>query len=793
MTDPLATYRAKRDFARTPEPVGGAAGPSGDAFVVQKHAARRLHYDLRLELDGVLKSWAVAKGPSLIAGEKRLAVRTEDHPLDYGGFEGVIPKGAYGGGTVLLWDRGRWVPEGDPRAALEAGRLTFRLEGEKLGGTWHLVRTRRGGARQEHWLLIKARDAAARAADGPDILDEAPLSVASGRDLDAIAAPGDPPPDFVEPMLAATAAQAPDGPDWVHEIKHDGYRVQARIEGGSVRLLTRRGLDWTRRFASVARAMGKLPVRAALVDGEVVMEGPDGASDFGRLQEALAAGRSEGMAYYAFDLLHLDGRDLRRLPLLERKEALRGLLDHGGGDTRLRYSEHLETAGEATRRHACRLGLEGIVSKRRDAPYRSGRTEAWVKSKCALRDTFAVGGFTVNGGRLGSLVLGYLDGDVWRHAGRVGSGFSHDAAEALRVRLDRLRAERPVFEGAGGAEDRGVVWVRPELVADVEYRGWTRERRLRQASFKGLREDRQPEDAVLDAPPRAPRSPARSPARPAARLTNPDRVLWPDSGLTKRDLADYLLEVAPLLLPHVAGRPLSLVRCPSGIGEPCFFQKHRMPGLPGGVRLAEVEGEDEPLLAVEDAEGLAGLAQMGVIEIHPWGSRLEAPDRPDRLTFDLDPGEGVDWSATCAAALDIRDRLAAIGLDSVAKTTGGKGLHVVVPLEPLAGWEEAKAFAQGFARDLARSDPRFTARMAKSARPGRIFIDYLRNARGATAVAAFSPRARPGAPVSVPLAWEEVEAGLRPDRFTIRTLHRRIGSGADPWAGRLERRQRLPR
>lgn len=804
----LAPYRAKRDFRRTGEPAGGKSGARGSRFVIQKHDARRLHYDLRLELDGVFKSWAVTRGPSLVAGEKRLAVHVEDHPLEYGTFEGTIPKGQYGGGTVLVWDQGTWRPEGDPARGYRKGHLDFAMKGEKLHGRWHLVRIRgKPGEKRENWLLIKGDDAAARPADTADILDERPESVLSGRDIPAVAGDADPParkrsprggrrkadppggademPEFVEPCLATLRTKAPAGRRWLHEIKFDGYRIQVRIADGQARIRTRSGLDWTDRFGHrISAALAALPVRSALLDGEIVVEGSGGASDFALLQADLSEGRQDRFAVWLFDLLYLDGQDLRQMPLLRRKERLADLLGDGGEGT-IRLSEHFDAEGAAMQRHACRLALEGVVSKLRDAPYRSGRQKDWIKAKCSLRQEFVIGGFVpsaVLDDAVGSLVLGYYQNGRLRHAGRVGTGFSHRVARDLFQRLDAIGRSTAPFAGRLGAEQRhGVRFVEPELVAEVEYRGWTADRHLRHAAFRGLREDKPADTVEIEQPVR----PGEQ-ERPAfaVRLTHPDRVYWPDAGVTKEGLAEYYAQTWRHMAPFLVGRPLALVRCPDGIAGACFFQKHGWRGMPKVIRRSDDPKDGSQILSVEGLDGAVGLVQSGVLEIHPWGATLADIERPDLLTFDLDPGEGVSWSDVIAAAHEVRLRLEAAGLAAFVKTSGGKGLHVVTPLQPASDWAAAKAFCRAVAEAMAGDSPdRFVAKATKAARRKRIFVDYLRNGRGATAVAPYSPRARSGAPVSMPVGWEELSTEIGPAWFTIANAQTRLaGLPSDPWA-----------
>ena len=881
----LAEYNAKRDFKKTPEPKGKPAKGGGFSFCVQKHDATRLHYDFRLELDGVLKSWAVTKGPSLVPGEKRLAVHTEDHPLGYGDFEGTIPQGEYGGGTVLLWDRGRWEPEGDPHKGLAKGHLKFSLHGEKLAGSWHLVRMRpRPRERQEGWLLFKSEDEAARAPDEPDILEEMPLSVKTGRSLDEIAgdsksavwrsnrgSEGQEPqaavkpsrsrktdqdqakparaarkrhsseskpkraqprtarsaetktdvvrqgtktrmPDDIAPCLATLVEEVPKGEQWLHEIKWDGYRLVAFVKRGKVQLKTRNGHDWTHRFPTIAKALAALPVETAVVDGEAVVEDENGLANFSALQDALSERQAADKAiFYAFDLLHRDGYDLRGLGLSARKDALIELVP-AGSDGALRLSEHIEGDGDAMVRNACRLGLEGVISKGRDRPYRSGRNGDWLKIKCTQRQEFIICGFTPSSAltrAVGSLVLGYNEDGRLMHAGRTGTGFTATTAREVWKRLQPLRAAKPSFPAALNAlQRRDAVWVRPELVAEVEFRGWTADRHVRHAAFKGLREDKEPgevlrESADGSAEKQIPANKTPTKARASGQvvvagvpLTHPDRILWEEQGITKQGLAEFYEEIADWILPHVVHRPLALVRCPSGSQKGCFFQKHSWAGLSDFIlrdTLRDADGEEE-VLFVENISGVVALVQAGVLEIHPWGATIDAIERPDRITMDLDPGEGVDWRQVIAGAHEVRERLAAVGLESFVKTTGGKGLHVVVPLTPKAGWDEVKAFARGLAESMETDSPgRYIAKATKKARNGLIYVDYLRNGRGATAIAAYSTRARPGAPVSVPLSWNELSPAIKPNHFTVENLPARLKRmRKDPWAKLSQFKQVVP-
>ncbi len=866
----LRDYERKRDFSKTNEPSpsndsfvpakaetqrkkpldsrlrgnerveGGPIGTEhvlGGEFVVQKHAARRLHYDLRLELDGVLKSWAVTRGPSLIANSKRLAVATEDHPMQYLEFEGNIPQGEYGGGAMIVWDRGRWIPEGDPHFGLNKGHLAFALDGTRLKGQWHLVRMkpRPPANKKNEWLLIKVDDAFARPVGTADITDEETTSHLSGRTTEELAAAGEIRADhaaraqasranalpdvsridgarkkllpvFLEPSLAKLSARPPSGPKWLHEIKHDGYRMQARIDGRSLKLLTRTGLDWTTRFKSIATALSKLGVGSALIDGEIVVEDQSGLSSFNSLQADLSAGRQDRFRYYVFDLLYCEGFDLTRAQLLERKTLLAALVHSLPGGSPIRLSEHLvDEEGPKILEHTCRLGLEGIVSKRVDLVYKAGRGDHWLKSRCTLRQEFVIVGYvpsTAASNAVGALALGYYDNGKLCYAGRVGTGYSGAEAKALRERLEAINAPKPGFRNAlpVGAE-KGVRWAKPELVCEVEFRGWSADAIIRQSSYKGLREDKPAQEVVLEAPPaeaEAGRSNGdKAGAAEAAdiagvRLTHPERIMWEETGLTKQGLAEFYSDIADWILPHVIGRPLSLLRCPSGVSEQCFFAKHPWHGLGVGIRRVDT-GDDEPMLAIDDLTGLVGLVQSGVVEIHPWGATVERPDEPDRLIFDLDPGEDVAWGDVVVAAREVRERLTQIGLESFVKTSGGKGLHVVVPIAPSIDWDTAKAFTGSLAAAMSKDDPaRYVATMSKRARRGRILIDYFRNARGATAVAAYSTRARQEASVSTPLTWEELSQGVRADHFRVENLRQRLQFlASDPWEGFFDLRQRI--
>jgi bifunctional non-homologous end joining protein LigD len=845
----LDLYRSKRDFSRTREPKGAAgrrkAARSGGAFVIHKHAARRLHYDLRLEHDGVLWSWAVTRGPSLDPGEKRLAVHVEDHPLEYGSFEGTIPEGEYGAGSVIVWDEGKWLPDGDPVRGMEKGHLAFTLEGHKLGGRWHLVRLKpRRGEKRDNWLLIKVDDDFAR--DDEDILETAPDSVKSGRSVEEVgedpagdvwstdekpakgrlakaaksitskstaakARPArhsqkteaEPLPRFVEPCLATLQDKPPAGDAWLHEVKFDGYRLQARISAGKVKLLTRTGLDWTERFGErIADALAALPCETALIDGEVVALGENGISSFSALQAALSEGKTANLVFFAFDLLHLDGANLQSEPLLARKEQLEELLKAADLDSPLRYSEHFIEPGQTMLRHACRMGLEGVISKRAEAPYRSGRGRDWIKSKCTQRQEFVIAGYVpskASRNQLGSLVLGYHEDGELKPAGRVGTGFTRNSAATLKKKLDAIAAKASPFSGDAGRE-RGIVWVKPELVAEIAFGSWTASKTLRHSSFLGLREDKPAEEVIEEKPVKAeaktarPATKSRRKAGPETTVTlsNPDKPLWPDIGFTKQGLLDYYTSVWERMAPFVVERPLSLLRAPDGVGGQVFFQKHAGAGLHKSVsRMKDEDGEE--LLFIRDFDGLAALVQLGTVEVHVWGAKVDAIETPDQVIFDLDPDQGVPMERVREAALTVRERLDELGFESFLKTSGGKGFHVVLPLKPKADWDEVKGFARDFAKAMEQAEPKlYTATLSKKARKGRIFIDYLRNGRGSTAIAPFSTRARPGAAVAMPVAWELLEKDLAPDAFKAPEVMKN-GPPDGVWAGFFKPKRALKR
>lgn len=846
----LSTYRRKRDFAATSEPRGKAkARARGDSFVVHKHAARQLHYDFRLEHRGVLMSWAVPRGVPMKPGERRLAVRTEDHPLEYGGFEGVIPKGQYGGGTVMLWDRGTWKSLGDTAKDIARGSLSFELHGERLRGRWTLTRMQgRAGDDGDNWLLIKRSNAAGSAKPKrPDVT----VSVATARTMDRIARDADRSwssgvetrvrktvrktrapsstkrvtagfvaamPKTLAPQLATLVERVPQGDEWLHELKYDGYRLIAFKRDASVRLITRSGLDWSVRFPTLVAALAKLPARNAIIDGEVTVLSAGGASDFQALQNSLDQDSPARHVYFAFDLPYVDGRDLRDTPLLERKRHLSALLS-GARWTPLRYSDHVLGDGSAFHAGVCRRGLEGIVSKQSSAPYTSARTRSWLKIKCSRRQEFVVGGWSEPQGaraHFGALLLGVYESGALVYCGRVGAGFSVRSLAALGKALRSLEVARsPFATKLTGAEARDVHWARPRLVVEVEFKQWTADHHLRQPTFLGLREDKAPLEVRREQPrgvsasmKTTTRIKSHSKARSAsprrsasksnssiddARLTHPERVLYPEPGITKRDLANYYIAIQDWVLPHVTDRPLSIVRCPDGQTGQRFFQKHLPNSAAGSLRGIDVGGE--PYIAIDDLPGLLALVQMSALELHPWGSRGTDIDRPDRIVLDLDPDAAVGWPVVLETARALRKLLEREGLTSFVRTTGGKGLHVVVPLQGKTTWPHVKEFAKSIVTTLAREVPDlYVTKASKAARKGKIFLDYLRNDRGSTAVASYSTRATPQATVATPLRWDELKKTLDPKAFTVLSVPKRLArTRTDPWEGFSTLRQTLPR
>jgi bifunctional non-homologous end joining protein LigD len=889
----LSRYQRKRDFQQTSEPRGGRGRKSGWQYVVQKHAASHLHYDFRLQIGGVLKSWAVPKGPSLDPDVKRLAMHVEDHPLEYGSFEGTIPKGQYGGGTVMLWDQGTWQMDEDPEQAYRQGKLHFTLHGQKLRGEWVLVKrsggsgTRQNGGRygdggKEPWFLFKIRDGEARKGDEDGVLEREPNSAASGRTLDEIAAgkrvwhsnrkngkpsgepkhrpngsvarssrtavrPASPAsrkrllaeiagakpaplPRNFRPQLATLVKQAPSGDEWYNEIKFDGYRMLSQVERREVKFSSRNGLDWTARVPHLVQAVRGLGVGSALFDGEVVALDPDGRSSFQGLQNSFADKRANALVYYVFDLLYLDGVNLTKVNLDERKRLLATIIGDGLGP--VRDAGFIVGKGPEFFAEACHRRLEGIICKRRDRPYRSGRGTEWLKVKCSHNEEFVIGGFTPPAGSrvgFGALLLGYYDEGQLRYAGRVGTGFSDALLEDLAKRLNQDEQKESPFVDLQGrtGQARGVHWVKPKLVAQVTFGEWTRDGHLRHPSFQGLREDKPAVQVTRERPvplkaveqvsmskSAASKPVGKRKAKASAngkglsvapvnnipasvRLTNPEKLLYADDGITKAQLAGYYASVADWILPHLVDRPLTLVRCPQGYQGKCFYQKHADKGLPdvlGRVTIAEKRQKIQ-YPVVKNLEGLLSLVQMNTLEIHAWGARVDNVEKPDRLVFDLDPDPSVPWKRVVESAQQMRAFFADLGLESFVKTTGGKGLHLVLPIERRTSWDDAKAISLAIADAVAAADPaRYTTNMSKAARGGKIYLDYLRNGRGATAVVAYSTRARQGCPIATPISWEELSGIKSPGEFTIANVPARLaGLKRDPWRELDTTRQALPK
>ncbi|WP_127145500.1 DNA ligase D [Pelagibacterium montanilacus] len=835
-TDLLAEYRTRRDFSRTAEPAGEPGqGSGGNVFVVQKHDATRLHFDFRLELDGVLKSWAVTRGPSLDPADKRLAVRTEDHPLDYATFEGTIPKDQYGGGTVMLWDFGTWTPVGDPLKGIKDGKLKFELAGERMKGGWTLVRMKpKKGEKRENWLLIKERDDKAR--DGASE-PRGQTSISTGRTMAAIArgapakkeapaktakSPAKPRtarmPDWREPQLATLVDTVPTGADWLFEMKYDGYRCLAALDGDTVRLYTRNGHDWTDKFGHLVAPLQQLGASGTLIDGEICAFDEDGKTSFSALKTALSDGGP--LVFFAFDLLEHEGKALASQTQRERKQRLETLIGRRARHDALQYSPDIEGRGEEVFEAICKAGHEGVIAKRADARYRSGRSKSWLKIKCTLRQEFIIVGFSPSEKRrnaFASLLLATEEEGRLVYRGRVGTGFSDDTRELMQSRLDGLARKTPPLEGVPRTIAREAHWVTPELVAEIAYAERTPDGHLRHPSFLGMREDKPASGIGLEEPAAANRKNAKKPPPDAAtaeadlsdeagiavaerlklRLTNPGRVLFPSQGITKARLVAYYDAVAEAMLPHLADRPLSLVRCPAGRARQCFFQKHDAGGFGGGIKSLPIEeksGKTGDYLYLTGIEGIVAAVQMGVLEFHIWGARRDLVEKPDRIVFDIDPDEGLGFADVRSAALDFRSALSEMGLETFPMVTGGKGIHVVAPLNPRrADWGAVKTFAADFAKDMATAEPdRFTATMSKARRKGRMFIDYLRNERGSTAISPFSTRAREGAPVAVPVTWDEVETLKSANGFNLEAA---VARAREPevWKGYFDLRQPLPR
>jgi bifunctional non-homologous end joining protein LigD len=841
----IETYNAKRDFAKTAEPKGRRLKGKGDSFIVQKHDATRLHWDFRLELNGVLKSWAVPKGPSLDPSTNRLAMRTEDHPLDYGSFEGIIPKGEYGGGTVMLWDRGRWIPhpDKDPRKTIEEGHLHFTLEGERMRGEWVMFRLKgKPGDKGEAWMLKKVTDEAAKPEEGDALVDQCLTSVTTGRSMAAIAAGEDvwesnrggkkggrtkrqvaPPPDFMDPQLATLADHPPTGSGWLHEFKYDGYRLLLSTGEGAAVAWTRNQKDWSAFFPELTEAAAASLPAGCLIDGEAVALDADGKPNFGLLQSTVKGGKGQDrpdLAFYAFDLLVDRGEDIRELSNLERKQRLAALLKAMLAP--IIYGDHIVAKGEELLAKICADKGEGIISKKADAPYRGTRTKCWLKVKCIARQEFVIVGWQASDKRRGfrSLHLALNEGGGLRYVGKVGTGFDTATLESLSERMAPLKLDQPALDVPRPAL-RGSTWIKPALVAEIAYTEFTSDGVLRHPSFLGLREDKPASQVVLETPvpveskekkdPSVSRSAAatspsgggaqeedlRTAADFSLRLTSPERVIYPEDGLTKGELADYYAAVADLLMVDLAKRPMTLIRCPSGRSKNCFFQKHDSGSMGAHVLhvpITEDDGDVEEYLYVDEAIGALECVQMNTIEFHGWGSRIDPLEGPDRLVFDLDPDEGLDFARVRAAAVRLRDLLADLGLETFPLLSGGKGIHVIAPLDQSRDWPAVKSFAERFSRAIAEAEPEtFTANIRKNQRKGRIFLDWLRNQRGATAVMPYSARAREGAPVAAPVSWEELDGVEKASRYSIRDaallLERAAGKGLKGWG---QAKQALP-
>jgi bifunctional non-homologous end joining protein LigD len=757
--NPLQEYARKRNFKKTKEPPDRLAAEKSKnlIFVVQEHHASHLHYDFRLELDGVLKSWAVPKGPSMKPSEKRLAVEVEDHPLSYANFTGRIPKGEYGGGEVYRWDMGTWEPIGDPHEGLKKGRLSFSLKGKKLKGEWLLIRTQRSSGKKHQWLLMKRNDSAAMEKTSKN---------------------------FIEPQLAFLVDHPPEGNEWVHEVKFDGYRIQAYVGGRSPKLITRAGNDWTAKYPPVEEALRKIKAKNTIIDGEVVAVDEKGRSDFQILQNAMNSKNMDNLLFYVFDILFLDGKDLRELPLMDRKEALKELLEPLG-ETCVRFVEALDVSGGKFLEKSCKLGLEGVVSKRKDGPYISGRHESWLKSKCKQRQEFVIGGYTdPQGARkgFGALLLGvYEDDQSLRYVGKVGTGFDVEIISGLIKKLQSLEQEESPFDEKS-PRGKGLHWVNPKLVAEVSFSNWTQDQILRVPVYEGLREDKPSKEIHIE-------------KVKTLEMSHKDKVLYEEEGLTKEDVASYYRQISEFMLPHIDDRPLSLLRCPNGSAEKCFYQKHYKEGSPEDIHCITVKEKTktECYVSVDSEEGIQGLVQMGSLEIHAWNSREDSLEKPDQIVMDFDPGPGVPWKRVIEAALDFRGTLETLKLKSFVKVTGGKGLHVHVPIAPIYSWEQVQNFTKTLAIEMAERQPKiYVSEMSKKLRDKKIFVDYLRNTRGATAVAPYSLRAKAISSVAMPLEWEEIADLPSAAVFTLEKALAKIKKRKrDPWMDYFKTKQKI--
>jgi bifunctional non-homologous end joining protein LigD len=803
----IATYNRKRDFTKTKEPKGRKLKGKGDSFVVQKHEASRLHWDFRLELDGVLKSWAVPKGPSLDPGENRLAMRTEDHPLDYGTFEGTIPKGEYGGGTVMLWDVGRWIPDPrkDPSKTIEEGHLHFTLEGERMKGEWVMFRLKpKPGEKAEPWMLKKVTDEYADAENGDELVDDCVTSVTTGRTMAEIAAGSDvwrsnrggqkggrgkkksskAPPPFQEPQLATLVDDVPPGDSWIHEIKYDGYRLELAVGDGVATAWTRNGKDWSDKFKALVKAAAKLPA-GCLIDGEAVAVDENGKPSFQLLQSTLKEQKGANLVFYAFDLLVDRGEDIRKLPNIVRKDRLASLLAGTSGP--ILYGDHIVGRGEEMFDAVCKSGGEGIISKKASATYSGTRSGNWLKIKCIQRQEFVIVGWSESDKRIGfrSLLLAAKEKRKLSYVGKVGTGFNAKSIQDLMERMQPLAVDKAPVE-VPRADRKGAHWIKPQLVAEIAFSEFTDDGILRHPSFMGLREDKPASQVVVETPKHTesvtkqskPKAPKAKKAKHATaedfgiEITSPERVIFPELGLTKKDLADYYATIEPLIMVDAADRPMTVIRCPGGRTGECFFQKHDKGTFGPHVKpipIEEKDGHFEDYLYFDDIRGLLACVQMGTIEFHGWGSKVDKVEYPDRLVFDLDPDVGLDFDKVKAAAVRLKALLEDLGLKSFPLLSGGKGIHVVVPLDASKDWPTVKSFADRFSRAISEAEPQtFTANIRKVQRKGRIFLDWLRNQRGATAVMPYSARAREGAPVAAPVTWAELDKYESGHHFSIR-------------------------
>lgn len=803
----LRPYQAKRNFLVTAEPSGSgerqmakhAATGQQLSFVIQKHWASKLHYDFRLELGGTMKSWAVPKGPSLDPKDKRLAVQVEDHPVAYSRFEGSIPAGQYGAGRVIIWDKGTWTPwADDPHKAYLAGNLKFTLHGHKLGGNWALVRmsTDRSGGKQPPWLLIKEKDGFARPSQAFDVVEALPDSVANTKKS------ATPLPLELKPQLAVLVEQAPvDADQWIYEIKYDGYRLLTRVEGGSVRMFTRTGKDWSHKLPALLQEIKRLQLPSGWYDGEIVVpDAQTGRPDFGVLQDSMESARSGDIVLYLFDLPYFDGKDLRQQPLHARRALLEQCLQSAPESLKVRFSQAFDADTDSLMASACKLGLEGIMGKRKNSPYVSRRTSDWVKLKCQQRQEFVIGGYTEPQGArkdLGALLLGVFDGAGRLHyAGKVGTGFTAKTLRDVAAKLKPYASRTCPFLAPCDIEDQAH-WVNPVVVAEVAFQEWTQAGRIRQAVFHGLRVDKEARAILREAPAAQPRTPTMrkravsadspAPARTAVpSTTHAERVIDAQSGLTKGELVDYYQQVASLIMVHLRDRPTAVVRAPSGIGGELFFQKHLGSGAWAGILAMSVEPATSAsgMLNIRGEQGVLSAARWNVVEFHTANASKRSLSRPDRMVFDLDPGEGVQWAQIREAAALVHAFLGQLELRCFLKTSGGKGLHVVVPLRRVYDWATVKGLSQAIVQHLSQHIPqRFVAKSGPRNRVGKIFIDYLRNGEGATTASAWSARARAGVGISVPVAWDELDQLRGGDHWTVRTAAERLSVGNAPWDG----------